>query len=37
MRILKTEEEYVFLKNPPVEETVNSMEQKTRFFCKVDA
>jgi hypothetical protein len=26
----------VFCKNPPVEGTVNSMEQKTRVFCQID-
>jgi hypothetical protein len=31
--ILKHGEEYCFLSNPPVEGTVNSMEQKTRVFC----
>jgi hypothetical protein len=32
-RIFKTREEYGFLLNPPVEGTVNSMEQKTQAFC----
>jgi hypothetical protein len=26
----------VFFKNPLVEETVNSIEQKTEVFCKID-
>jgi hypothetical protein len=29
VRIFKTKEEYGFLQNPPVEGTVNSMEQKS--------
>ncbi len=33
VRIFKIREEYGFLKNPPAEGTVNSMEQKTRVFC----
>jgi hypothetical protein len=33
VRIFKTREESVILLYPPVEETVNSMEQKTRVFC----
>ncbi len=36
VRIFKTREEYGFLLNPPVEGTVNSMEQKTLVFCKLD-
>jgi hypothetical protein len=35
VRIFKTREESGFLKNPPVELTVNSMEQKTRVFCLI--
>jgi hypothetical protein len=31
----KTRVEYGFLQNPPVEGTVNSMEQKTRDFCQI--
>jgi hypothetical protein len=37
--ILKTKEESRFLGflcNPPLEETLNSMEQKTRVFCQID-
>jgi hypothetical protein len=30
--IFKLRVEYDFLENPPVEESVNSMEQKTRVF-----
>jgi hypothetical protein len=33
--IFKTRVEYGFLKNPPVEGTVNSIEQKTRVFCQI--
>jgi hypothetical protein len=33
VRIFKTRVEHGFIQNPPMEETVNSMEQKTRFFC----
>jgi hypothetical protein len=33
VRIFKTREEYGFLKNPSVDGTVNSMEQKTGVFC----
>jgi hypothetical protein len=36
VRIFKTKEEYGFLYNPPVERTLNSMEQKTRVFCSTD-
>jgi hypothetical protein len=36
VRIFKTIEEIVFFSNPPVEGTVNSMEEKTRVFCKID-
>ncbi len=32
LRIFKTREEYGFLKNPPVEGIVNSMEQKSPVF-----
>jgi hypothetical protein len=35
-KILKTREEYGFLLSPPEEGTVNSKEQKTRFFCQND-
>jgi hypothetical protein len=31
----KTRVEYNFMENPPVGETVNSMEQKTRAFVKI--
>ncbi len=33
---LKPEKSMVFFKNPPLEGTVNSMEQKTRVFCQID-
>jgi hypothetical protein len=26
----------IIIKNPPVEGTVNSLEQKTPFFCQTD-
>jgi hypothetical protein len=32
----QTREEYGNLENPLVEGTVNSMEQRTRVFCKID-
>jgi hypothetical protein len=31
--IIKTRVEYGFLQNSPLEETVNSTEQKTQVFC----
>jgi hypothetical protein len=37
VRIFKTREEYGFLYSPPVERTVNNIEQKTRVFCQNDA
>ncbi len=36
MWIFKTRVEYRDLLNPPVEETVNSMEQKTRVIFQID-
>ncbi len=35
LRIFKTKEEYGFLRNPPVDGTMNSMEKRLKSFVKL--